>query len=614
MEIRRRASLPGLVAVVSALIAAGYLWRFGSTGSGVDLLIAVLLVLLATVHACAWRGARSPMFIADRTGLRIRLGGGWAGVPWTDVERVEVDERGRVSDGHVAVIVADDKRAIDESGWRSRLAATSNRWLYDAALVVPFGLTTRVSVADLAAELTSLADGRAEIVLAGDAHEPAPTVEITSPMSRTEPEAAHLPKPELGPEPELEPDAPPEFEVVARDQRRQVASVAKVVAALRARPARRAEVTMPVRQQSATASGSTLPAAPRPGSAVPTPDQRHATIGGLALASPYPDHEVPPLPEAGQLRRREADPEEEFADTPGNVSLIIDATTDLSARAMQKVRRPLQPTALASRVGTATAGQTIAPSAGAEPGAPGPYIGRDLVEARHHLGLSVDELADRTRIRPYVIESLEADDFSPCGGDFYARGHLRMLARVLGIDAEALVTTYDDHFATSPISPREVFDVELASGTSGLIRGTDSGSKWRALIVAVLALLLVWGAARFFWTDPTRIPSGSVPPGSTAAVSSAHLPSRPVAAPGQLNVQLTAVGLPSQVVVRDRYRHVVFAGLVAQGTTKTVRGMAPLSVAAANGGSISLTVQGRRLGPMGSPGTAAHQEIMARTR
>ena len=54
-------------------------------------------------------------------------------------------------------------------------------------------------------------------------------------------------------------------------------------------------------------------------------------------------------------------------------------------------------------------------------------------------GSRVDQLAERTRIRPHVIESIEVDDFAPCGGDFYARGHLRTLARVLGVDAAPLL-------------------------------------------------------------------------------------------------------------------------------------------------------------------------------
>ena len=55
--------------------------------------------------------------------------------------------------------------------------------------------------------------------------------------------------------------------------------------------------------------------------------------------------------------------------------------------------------------------------------------------------MSVDDLAERTRIRPHVIEAIEVDDFSSCGGDVYARGHLRALARVLGVDPEPIIAT-----------------------------------------------------------------------------------------------------------------------------------------------------------------------------
>ena len=77
-----------------------------------------------------------------------------------------------------------------------------------------------------------------------------------------------------------------------------------------------------------------------------------------------------------------------------------------------------------------------------------PVIGPELAAARTRVGLTVDELADRTRIRPHVIESIEVDDFAPCGGDFYARGHLRTLARVLGKDPVPLLEQFDNRYAT----------------------------------------------------------------------------------------------------------------------------------------------------------------------
>lgn len=174
------------------------------------------------------------------------------------------------------------------------------------------------------------------------------------------------------------------------------------------------------------------------------------------------------------------------------MALIIDATTDLSARAMSKVRSLSAPHNAAVDGDTDRGGDAAPPEATATL-----RIGGQLRQARDTLGLSVDELADRTRIRPFVIECMEADDFSPCGGDFYARGHLRMLARVLGIAPEPLIETYDEVFATSPVGPRAVFDVELATGATGMVRGGAPGANWGGLIAAVLVLVLIWGGEVF---------------------------------------------------------------------------------------------------------------------
>ena len=134
-----------------------------------------------------------------------------------------------------------------------------------------------------------------------------------------------------------------------------------------------------------------------------------------------------------------------------------------------------------------------------------PVIGPELAAARTRLGLSVDQLADRTRIRPHVIEAVEVDDFEPCGGDFYARGHLRTLARVLGIDVAPLLASYDERYAHAPINPRRVFEAELATGANGSIRGTRGGPNWSVLVAVVMALVLAWSIARLVMDTPPEL-------------------------------------------------------------------------------------------------------------
>ena len=70
-------------------------------------------------------------------------------------------------------------------------------------------------------------------------------------------------------------------------------------------------------------------------------------------------------------------------------------------------------------------------------------IGEALTAARHQAGLTVTQVSQRTRIRETIIRGIEGDDFSACGGDFYARGHIRAIARAVGADPEPLIREYD---------------------------------------------------------------------------------------------------------------------------------------------------------------------------
>jgi len=70
-------------------------------------------------------------------------------------------------------------------------------------------------------------------------------------------------------------------------------------------------------------------------------------------------------------------------------------------------------------------------------------IGGALADARTTAGLTIAQVSERTRIRETIIRSIELDDYSACGGDYYARGHIRAIARVVGTDPVPLIEEYD---------------------------------------------------------------------------------------------------------------------------------------------------------------------------
>jgi cytoskeleton protein RodZ len=57
--------------------------------------------------------------------------------------------------------------------------------------------------------------------------------------------------------------------------------------------------------------------------------------------------------------------------------------------------------------------------------------------------LTLDDLSQSTRLRLGLLHQMLDDDFAETGGDTYARGHLRVIARVLNLDPDMLLESYD---------------------------------------------------------------------------------------------------------------------------------------------------------------------------
>src|SRR6266436_100664 len=85
-------------------------------------------------------------------------------------------------------------------------------------------------------------------------------------------------------------------------------------------------------------------------------------------------------------------------------------------------------------------------------------IGEVLTAARGQAGLTITQVSQRTRIRETIIRGIESDDFSGCGGDFYARGHIRSIAGAVGVNPQPLIAEYDATMgAPQAISAADVF-------------------------------------------------------------------------------------------------------------------------------------------------------------
>jgi len=113
-------------------------------------------------------------------------------------------------------------------------------------------------------------------------------------------------------------------------------------------------------------------------------------------------------------------------------------------------------------------------------------VGEALAEARGQAGLTVAEVSQRTRIREAIIKGIEGNDYSACGGDFYARGNIRSIAKAVGADPEPLICEYDAvHRAPGVLSAVSLDELVTSARTPGRRRLNGTAALGLALLAAL---------------------------------------------------------------------------------------------------------------------------------
>ena len=114
--------------------------------------------------------------------------------------------------------------------------------------------------------------------------------------------------------------------------------------------------------------------------------------------------------------------------------------------------------------------------------------GRKLSEARRQLGLSLDEVADRIRVRREFLEALEDMNIKLLPGKAYALAFLRSYARELCIDEKAIVDQFQDECALT----REDAQKQIRNPSSKPRR--ERPWVWAAGVVLLAAAVVGWRA------------------------------------------------------------------------------------------------------------------------
>jgi cytoskeleton protein RodZ len=249
-------------------------------------------------------------------------------------------------------------------------------------------------------------------------------------------------------------------------------------------------------------------------------------------------------------------------------------------------------------------------------------IGAQLRTAREAKGLSIDAIAERTRVQPRALAAIELNDPAALPPRPFGRGFVRAYAEEVGLDPDRTVR---DYFAQFPPAP------DISSLPPSVIRSEPAppfalSSQWTGLAAAVGILALVVTAAVVMGRrgesgaereavgtagrDAARPASNiSRPAGSESGVTDpvAKSPNAQVAAATPLTLSFT-VTRPCWVAATADGARAIYR-IVDAGEQQTVTATQEIAIRFGDAGAVSWKINGRQGSALGETGAVRDLRI-----
>ena len=230
-------------------------------------------------------------------------------------------------------------------------------------------------------------------------------------------------------------------------------------------------------------------------------------------------------------------------------------------------------------------------------------LGQVIRDARIAARLSIEELSESTSVRIGLLTEMENNNFVHCGGDTYARGHLRNIANKVGVDPNFFIKLYNEEHS---LENRAIGDL-LVENNVMAVPVEKKSISWKVPAAISLSVLFLFGVFQIVMSNQS---SDSQPVAAASATPTAEAPVAPsptatpaptatvAASDGKVTLKLSAVRGNSYIdVIVDGTR--VIKGSLFQGDTKNFQGSRAISVYLSNPAGLDVTHDGELLPPLG---------------
>jgi len=248
--------------------------------------------------------------------------------------------------------------------------------------------------------------------------------------------------------------------------------------------------------------------------------------------------------------------------------------------------------------------------------------GATLRAARESHGLSIDAVAQQLKLAPRQVQALEQDDYAQLPGRTFVRGFMRNYARLLRLDADAVIATLPDAGHSPSLDRPSLSSTTRVMGELPAdLPAKPSSARW-AIPLALVAIVLIAlayefgrplaerGRAMIASRTASQAPSTPIapePPAPQPTTTGTAVPAQAVepttTAPAQETTAAntaTSGDAPlvfvfrgtSWIEIKDAKGAVVLSTMGYPGATHAVNGAFPLDVVLGNAEAVTVSFRG----------------------
>lgn len=253
-------------------------------------------------------------------------------------------------------------------------------------------------------------------------------------------------------------------------------------------------------------------------------------------------------------------------------------------------------------------------------GSPARTVGARLREAREKRGVSLRQIASRTRISVMSLEALERSDLSRLPGGIFTRAFIRAYAQEVGLDPDRTIQDFiaelPPEAATATAHPAAVEDGEKLESDR---RAVATAIRLALVSLPIIGLVIYYGTHRMAQqprqATPAATPHTSPPEAQSTGATTQPAP-MPVATPARAPAVPQISGLSMEISTRaacwvsvNTDGEPVFSGQMNAGEKRVVNAKEHIALTVGDAAAFVYAINGRAGKPLGGPGEVVSRRI-----